>query len=99
MKPYWVSFRIHQDAGYQKRYDALHAALIQFADEGWWLETTSFYIITSDNVSNVVRAVKSCLHAGIDLAIIGSFHTKHLSVVGKCDDQGIFELVDFAKKA
>jgi hypothetical protein len=96
--PYWISFRIHQDASYQKVYDALRLELCTIAQDRWWFETTSFFIIESESVARVIATVKSCLREQSDLAIIGSFYTKTLTVIGKCDDKDIFELVEFAKK-
>lgn len=95
---YWVSFRIHEDSDYSSTYNSLHDGLEALAGSSWWFETTSFYILEAKSYASVVKTVKESLRKDRDIAVVGSFNTKACTIIGRCEDQDIFDLVDFAKK-
>lgn len=98
---YWVSFKIHDDSGYQSAYNRLSEAIKEaISDQKWWLETTSFYLFKSElDINTISRSIKLALRQDRDLAVIGMTEYKTGRVVGNCADDDIFHLAPFMKKA
>lgn len=97
---YWLSFRIHEDAGYSDAYEALIASVKKHVTNGkWWFETTSFYVFGSTSTIDAIAAsVKAGIRPDRDLVVIGKPDYKTGRVIGKCEDQDIFSLIPFMKK-
>ena len=100
MKSYWMSFRIKNDAGYADAYDSLVKAVGEVADQtNWWSETTSFYIFQSENSTDqIANHLKQSIRPDRDLIVLGLPNYKGGRVIGKCDDQDIFDLFPGMKK-
>ena len=64
-KTYWISFRIHEDAGYSAAYEALVSAVKgAVSGSAWWYETTSFFMLASDLGTDViVQRLKKAIEA------------------------------------
>lgn len=98
MAVYWMTFRIANDANYEKRYAAVTTAINSIASK-WWVEPTSFLLFESEkNIDGVVGAVKPKMGSN-DLALIGMPDFKTARVIGKVEDQDLFVLMPFTKKA
>lgn len=100
MKTYYVSFTIADDPDYSRRYEALMGLLRGYDVTCWWAETTSFVLIRTDKTAaQIADDIEAAIDTSKDIALIGCTHYKTLLVVGASDDDDIFKLVDFAKKA
>lgn len=99
MAVYWTTFRIHNDASYRTRYDALVEA-IRVISKKWWVDPTSFLLFESDkSIDGVAAAVKEAINSATDMALIGMPDFKDARAVGHTHDQDLFALMPFAKKA
>ncbi len=100
MTTYYVSFTIADDAGYSQRYAALMDLLRSYDNTIWWDKTTSYILFRTDKSASAVASdVKSVINVSKDIAIIAAPHYKTMLVIGANDDDDIYKLVDFAKKA
>ena len=99
MSTCWLSFRLHDDQGYDKTYTTLQETVQELSQSQWWFETSSFYVFECEaGARKAAAAVKKVIRQDRDIVVVGSFGFKTCIVLSKCDDQDIFELVDFAKK-
>ena len=95
---YWVSFRIHDDAGYEKRYDALIEAVQKNASL-WWAETTSFFCARSSLDTDAFGAkLKAAINAKTDLVIMRKIGADSARYSGEIKDQDYFKFFPNAKK-
>ena len=70
MADYWLTFRIHENSSYQRRYDALIEAVNE-SGSGFWDGPTSFIAIRSDKTIDVLgRALKAAIDDDVDLFVI-----------------------------
>jgi hypothetical protein len=98
MSVYWLTFRIHDDAGYEHRYNAL-TGTVQAMSSRWWTEATSFLLFESaHNLDQVAAKVKVAVGPS-DLVLIGMPEFKDARVIGPVKDQDLFTLMPFTKKA
>ena len=99
MDTYWLTFRIHDDAGYEKRRDALYDAISALTDK-WWVESTSFVVFRSaSNSGAICGKIKAAINVRTDLAVLGKTDFKSMSVMGKVDHFNTLEaLVPFAQR-
>ncbi len=101
MAVFWVTFRIKKDSTYDQRYEALKAA-VEAVKEGtrWWIEPTSFFLFKSQHtIDQVAARVKSALNTSSDMALIGMPEFKDARVVGKLEDEDLFQFMPFTKRA
>lgn len=97
---YFVSFVIRNDSTYSDRYEGLMEALRGLSPTVWWAETTSFILLESDqSIDHIVGVVKKHISVSKDIAVIGKTDFKTMRVCGAYEDEDIFKLVPFAKKA
>ena len=98
---YWLTFRIHEDSGYAETYRELNDTIQTLTTGGkWWYETTAFYLFSSSSsIDAIARSVGSVIRLDRDLVVIGKTDYKTGRVVGKCEDDDIFDLVPFMKYA
>ncbi|SFL38719.1 hypothetical protein SAMN04488004_11679 [Loktanella salsilacus] len=97
---YFISFVIREDATYSERYEGLMEDLRALSPTIWWSETTSFIILQSDlSIDYIVGIVEQHIDAKKDIAVIGKTEYKTMRVCGAYEDEDIFNLVPFAKKA
>ena len=98
MATYWLTFRIHDDEGYEKRRDAVYDVINKLSTK-WWVEPTSFIAFASgSSADQIATAVKSAFNPRTDLALLGMTDFKTARVIGASTDQDIFELIPFATK-
>ena len=61
MAEYWMTFRIHEDAGYSTRYDAMMDSINELGT-GFWDKPTSFIAMESEaGISGIASNVKAKL--------------------------------------
>jgi hypothetical protein len=95
---YWVTFRIHDDATYETRRDKLYAA-INDVSTTWWLEPTSFIAFASSLTADAIAGkIKAAFNPATDLALLGMPGFKTARLIGKSDDNDIYDLIPFLKK-
>jgi hypothetical protein len=99
MATYWLTFRIHDNAGSEARRDALYDTISKLTPE-WWIEPTSFIVFESDSgIDTIAARAKSAIDPRVDLVLIGMPDFKSALLVGK---SGYFEtllqLVPFVKR-
>lgn len=70
MADYWLTFRIHENASYQRRYDALIEAVNE-SGTGFWDGPTSFIAIESSRTIDTIGTVyKRAIDPAVDLFVI-----------------------------
>jgi hypothetical protein len=106
MTSYWLSFRLHDEDGWENSYDQRRKDLIGEIEaccgngSNWWYSTTSFFIFeSSEDISSIVTRVKRAIDQKVDLVVIGMNDYKGGRVVGRCLDNDIFALVPDIKNA
>jgi hypothetical protein len=99
MSQYWVTFRIAQDATYDKRYAGLMQALIDVRT-GSWSETTSFLLVNSPlGLNQVAAAFAKPLNSSTDLLVVCEMFTHNSVYLGDLEYSDIFKgFLPFAKK-
>src|SRR5690349_14436287 len=103
MSTYWVTFRIHdQTIGgrtYEKRYSDFVDAVRNQATM-WWTKPTSFICFASNNdIDAICSSIKGQLAPAYDLFLIGMPDYKSARIWGANDDDDIYKLIPFLKKA
>jgi hypothetical protein len=99
MAIYWLTFRLQEDADYDDRYQALVDA-IQRITTRWWVEPSSFMLFESSrDIDGVAASVKAAIAESKDLVLIGMPDYKTARLIGKSDDDDIFKLMPFTKRA
>lgn len=101
MATYWLTFRIADQGDYSGRYDALHHAVFEAAKGGkWWTESTSFYVFESPlNAQEVAAKIRGAINPQTDLALLGMPEFKVAKAIGAVEDEDLFNLIPFAKRA
>jgi hypothetical protein len=96
---YWLTFRIHDDAGYDDRRQALYDAIDKIADL-WWPEPTSFLLFrTEQNMAQVCAAVLRSINTKVDLAVVGMPEYKSMRAIGNLKHyDSLVALVPFVKQ-
>ena len=98
---YWVTFRLEEDSTWKQRYNALDSAISDATEGGkWWKEPTSFYLFRSElEIGDLVTAIKGAISTRTDVVVIGKPDYKTARVIGTVEDDDIFTLWDWVKKA
>lgn len=100
MAVYWLSFRIHDDAGYEAAYKSLITAVEKAVQGKWWYDTTSFYVFSSDlAIGELSSRLKEAIRPDLDLVVLGMPEYMDGRVIGANHDADIFELISFMEKA
>ena len=98
MPNYLISFRISDEADYDKKYAALIADMLTTATR-WWDETTSFLIIEDETEIDVLAEVaKSAIDPSSDTVLIRQLDAKRARVVGVVHDEDLFVLMPYCKR-
>lgn len=80
---YWISYRVHKDATYDDRYDALIEA-IEEASLKEWKETTSFHLVSSTlTIDKLAQKLKAAINPDVDRIVVRSLNAKTARYVGK----------------
>jgi hypothetical protein len=92
-----VSFRIHDDASYEERYQSLvDALMLCAAPNKFWDRTTSFFLIeNASNSAGLAEAIdqNSLFDESKDLLVVINLSQKGYKVLGKNTDPDIDELM------
>ena len=100
LKTYYVTFRIADVGDYDHRYETLVEEIRQIAHKVWWTEPTSFILFPSTlSIDEVAAVVAQAMDLRVDIAVVGMPEVKSMRVIGANEDQTIYDLVPFAKKA
>lgn len=95
MAVYWLTFRIHQDAGATTRRDKLEG-LIGSSTPKWWREPTSFILFESErDIDSLARSIKAQIDPKVDLVLIGMPFVKAARIIGRNDDPDIHAMIPF----
>ncbi|NTS33888.1 hypothetical protein HQ945_21750 [Phyllobacterium sp. BT25] len=71
MANYWISLRIKNDSSYDERYNDFVAALHAVKANGYWPETTAFWIIESNlAIDPFVKAITKPLDGKKDMVLV-----------------------------
>lgn len=101
MNVFAVSFRIHDDATYDDRYNTTQDAIIAHAaGRQWWAETTSFFLLKSNMKSKDLAAAinnNSKFDERKDLLVVINLDQSGYCVLGKHDDDTIKTLLNARK--
>lgn len=86
IRTYWLTFRLHDDADYERRYDALYA-LIQSVRAGKaWDEPTSFIMFQSAlEPAALVARVSNVIDEIVDFVVLAHVGFKEMHVIGATD--------------
>ena len=99
-KTYYVSFTLADNRSYTTRYDGLMTALRALSPHCWWAVTTSYILFESERcIDYVAGVVANQIDASVDVAIVATHGVMSMRVLGAYEDEDIFRLVPFAKKA
>lgn len=99
MNVFWISFRISERGNYQERYNGLIEAIEQ-ASIRHWAETTSFVLIESSyTIDKLASTLKAPINTAHDLVLIGNPNVKQARVIGTVEDDDLFDLMPFTKRA
>lgn len=103
MSTYWVTFRIEDKTvggrTYDDRYKAFYDA-IKTRCQMWWLPPTSFVVFDSTHdIDTLARAFKVALSEQHDLFLLGMTDFKSARIFGANNDQDVYKLIAFLKKA
>ena len=98
-RTYWIAYRIALNEHHLERLADFIDALYQPTTATYWYETNNFKIFSSNlKISQIATKIKLAINTDKDTAVLGCTHHKSMRVIGKCDDQDLFSLVDFAAK-
>lgn len=99
MSTFLVSFRIEHTGNYNDRYNSLNDAITQ-SKGTWWAETTSYYVkVTSETIESFTSRLKKCINPQHDILLVLDANVKSGRICGAVEDQDIFQLLPFLKKA
>lgn len=92
-----ITFRIHEDATYQDRYDSLVEVLKAIGSGGkYWDEPTSFFLITSTrsaaDLATLIRDMSN-ISEQKDLVFIMNVSAPQYSILGVFADKDVHELM------
>ncbi|MCC9626068.1 hypothetical protein LPB41_30735 [Thalassospira sp. MA62] len=97
MAVFAITFRIHKDNDYDQRYSSVQDAIQDEANNGWWDETTSFYLIeSSKNSSNLANSVesKSDFASEKDLLVVINLSQNGYKFIGNLTDNDIMTIMN-----
>lgn len=98
MADYWISFRIHDNAGYQARYQNFHEAIDE-ATVDFWAETTSFYLARSPKpLNDFVRYITRPL-TPMDIVVVRELGRQDARYFGAVERLSLLlDFMPYAKK-
>lgn len=97
MAVFAITFRIHDDNDYDQRYSSVMDAIQYEANNRWWDETTSFYLIESSKTSsNLAESIesKSDFSAEKDLLVVINLSRNGYKFIGKLTDIDIKQIMN-----
>jgi hypothetical protein len=96
---YWLTFRIHDDAGYDDRRESLYKEIDTISDV-WWVEPTSFVLFRSDqSMAQVCGVVSRAINPNVDLVVVGMPEYKSMRTIGELKNyDALAILVPFVKQ-
>ncbi|SRR6266851_1581884 len=93
-----ITFRVHEDATYEERYESLVDAIKGLAEGNgrYWDEPTSFFLITSSQTaSNLAAGIQnlSALSQITDLVLIINLSERQYAILGAYADSDFHTLM------
>lgn len=99
MATYWLSFRLNDDSTYDERYGSLIETIREQAIS-WWVDTTAFIVFDSQlKIDGIAGSISKVINNSTDLVILGMPDYKSARLIGETEDEDIFKLISFIKKA
>lgn len=99
MTTYWLTFRIHADGTYQRRYDALRSAVSDNCTSPWWVEPTSFMLFESEaDIDTLAAAIADAISVQTDMVLLRVADAKTARIIGEPEDPDLFKLMPYVKK-
>ena len=103
MSVYWLTFRIHEaEVGgrSQERRSADLNETIRKVTTQWWVESSSFIVLESSHgLVHIITSCKAAIAPSHDLLLVRAMDTKSAYITGLVQDQDIFKLMPYLKKA
>jgi hypothetical protein len=104
MAGYWLSFTLAEKTidgrNHNQRWDDLYEAIHAIAESDYWEKTTSFIVFDVNKTLDQVTAIaKNAVAPTYDLVLIRSLDTRNARIFGPNDDDDIFQLMPYLKKA
>jgi hypothetical protein len=104
MSAFWVTFRISEKTVGGRTYEARYTDLVNTvhaaAGGTYWQEPTSFLAFESIHpIETLAARFKSKIAPSHDLFLLRQMDVKDAMVCGQFDDQDIFKLMPYLKKA
>ncbi len=91
-----ITFRIHNDATYERRYNSVVEAIKKQTTSKYWDEPTSFFLIENSlNSTDLANSINqsSELNEDRDLLLVVNLSAKGYQAVGLVRDDDIHELM------
>ena len=97
---YWLTFRLEDNATWQRRYDALKLSISECTVGGkWWVEPTSFFLFRSEvGIDSIAALVADAIDTETDVALLAMTDYKAARVIGSVRDGDLFKLWPDAKR-
>jgi len=104
MAVYWLTFRISDEIiggrDWDDRYKALMKEVYDRSGDDWWVDPTSFAVFDcNSSISTLASAFKAAIAPSKDLVLLRRMDEKAARIIGKTDDDDIFQLMPYLKKA
>lgn len=96
MAVYWITFRIREDAEFDRRYARLRNSIGMIAGR-WWTEPRSFFLFESEvDIDKVAGRVDGAIDPTTDVALIGMADREMARGVGFVENNDLYRLMPFA---
>lgn len=95
-----ISFRIHHDTTYDRRYDSVVETIKANVDK-YWDETTSFFFASAETTSKELAEsifVQSDIDSAKDLVVVINHSLKGAAYAGILGDKRLAEMLPHLKK-
>lgn len=98
-KHYWISYRIHENSTYEKRYNALRDEISNQSNREW-RESTSFHLISADaDIDPLAKSLKSTIDPSVDRIVIRRLNERIARYIGKFNDEdGLLFFMGYATR-
>jgi hypothetical protein len=94
-----TSFRVENIGDHHDRRANLEAEVVH-GSTMHWKETTSFLIVeVEDTISNLANRAKQWIDPNVDVVLFRTLGTNDARVIGAVEDQDLFKLMPYCKKA
>ncbi len=99
MTTYMASFRIAKFGDDNERRENLEAEILNSSTRHW-KDTTSFLIVeVEDTIGNLAARAKQWIDTSMDVVLFRTLGTQDARVIGAVEDQDLFKLMPYCKRA